>query len=168
MESLNKIKQALESLVSDRYKYSDNLPNIKIIKPDLEDWQLSIKVSVFNMDIKLYSLDKNLVSRTEYDEFADVEEYSFLAIKDSKISQSNLRSISNVSEILFDAKLLKETKRITLDEFNEIFMAARIKLFRVYSSIKKSYASNQKKEKPIPLKSLQNIRARVATLNNEN
>ncbi|MEN5306820.1 hypothetical protein ABE425_04850 [Chryseobacterium cucumeris] len=130
------------------------------------DDQLLFKFCLFNKDLMLWPYMFNkLVSREEFKEFKNAEEYAYEALKDDLLTKSQIRSICDLSGILAEARLLREIGEIKNCEFVEIFMQVRHKLFQKYSSIKKSYLKKQMHDKGITKNSAQRLRAKLACLN---
>lgn len=170
MNTNKEISLIVSRLNEDLLDFScSRLKDIKPISPDLKDLFFIYNFSVFNSALQIWPyIGNKLITREEYKAFQDVEEYAYRAFSDSSVSKYQLNSFCNATEILSDAKLLREVGGISNVEFTEIFLQVRYKLFRMYSTIKKAYLKKQITEKQISAKTIQNLRARVATLQNEN
>lgn len=121
---------------------------------------------LFNKDVMLWPYMFNkLISREEFKEFKSVEEYAYAALKDNQISSQQIKAICGLSEILAEAKLLREVGAIKNYEFVEIFMQVRGNLFQKYSSIKKAYLKKRMQDNGITNNSAQRLRAKLACLN---
>ncbi len=170
MNTNKEIARIMNNMESDMLNFScSRLKDITVVYPDLEDDFFLYRFSTFNSAIQIWSyFGSKLITNQEFKEFKEVEQYAYEAFKNSNISKYQLNSFCNATEILSDAKLLREVGGISNTEFTEIFLQVRAKLFRMYASIKKTYLKKQVKEKSISNKTIQNLRARVATLQNEN
>lgn len=154
----------LKNVDADNLNFTCHLEDI--IPLDSNNDLFSFYFCLFNKDVMFWSYMFNkLVSREEFKEFKSAEEYTFNALKDNQITNYQIKSICSLSEILYEAKLLREVGAIKNYEFVEIFMQVRYKLFQKYTFIKKAYLKKQMKDKNISSNSIQKLRAKLACLN---
>lgn len=154
----------LQNIDANILDFTHCINDIAPLDPDNDFF--SYHFCLFNKDLMLWPYMFNkLISRDEFKEFKNVEEYAYAALKDNQITSHQIKSICGLSDILAEAKLLREVGAIKNYEFVEIFMQVRGKLFQKYSSIKKAYLKKKMQDKGITNNSAQRLRARLACLN---
>ncbi|BAP30144.1 radical SAM domain protein [Chryseobacterium sp. StRB126] len=154
----------LENVNVETLDFSLHLNDITALDPTNDN--ILYHFCLFNKDLMFWPYMFNkLISRDEFLEFKNVEEYAYNALKEEQLSRFQIKSICDLSEILSEAKLLREIGVIKNYEFVEIFMQVRGKLFQKYSAIKKAYLKKQIKDKGITKNSAQRLRAKLACLN---
>ncbi|MBE4949906.1 hypothetical protein [Chryseobacterium culicis] len=154
----------LKNVDAEILNFTCHLNDITPLDPSSD--YLLYQFSLFNKDVMFWPYMFNkLVSREEFKEFKSAEEYTYKALRDDQITNHQIKSICSLSEILYEAKLLREVGAIKNYEFVEIFMQVWQKLFQKYSSIKKSYLKKQMEDKGITKNSAQRLRAKLACLN---
>lgn len=163
------VQQILRKVNISEIDFSDNLDGIQTLNIQMERWKFLFGFCDFNKDIMIFStLSNKIVSREEFNEFKGLESYAYSAIKDRCISDYQLNKFCKLTEILADAKILREVGRISNEEFLDIFLQVFHLLTQRYDAFKKVFLKNQMKEKGINTKSAQSLRAKLFTTQNEN
>ncbi|SMP16418.1 hypothetical protein [Chryseobacterium profundimaris] len=159
-----KVQKKLQDQNSKDLDFSLGLTHIVSLDPKSDKFWF--KLSIFNISMCSWPYFFNkVISKDEFNTFKNVAEYAWKASKEGLVSSYQKKSISNISEILYEAKLMREVGTISNSEFLEIFLQVHSKLMQKYTSIKKTYLNKELKEKGISVNSARSLMAKLATLN---
>lgn len=163
------IKSKLEKINISKIDFSDSLDGIDSLNLSMERWKFLFAFCNFNKDIMIFStLSNKLVSSEEFKEFKGLESYAYDALRSGCISDYQLKQFCKLTEILTEAKILREVGGITNSEFIDIFLQIFHSLAQKYNAFKKTYLKNRIKDKGLNSRSPQALRAKLATIQNEN
>lgn len=152
-------------LITEEKKITEFLKcSLSNIKPYNEDLGIVYHLRTLCIDLNFHAYNRELIQEDDYREFNKTQEYAINALKSELVSNYQITSIINITSILCEAKLLHDIGLLSNDEFVSIFISVRLKIFQKFSSIKNNYL----KSFGITKNSLSKLRAKLATLQNEN
>ncbi|MFP3593964.1 hypothetical protein [Chryseobacterium sp. SIMBA_038] len=140
---------------------SRSLSHIEAYDRD-KDFGFWLMLYCINLNLDPYAV--KLIERESYNEFDTAKNYFIKALDESMVSKYQKTTIINITNILCEAKILRDVGELSAEEFVQIFLTVRTKILQKFLTVQNNYL----KGFGITKNSLYKLRARVATLQNEN
>ncbi|SHL52303.1 hypothetical protein SAMN05444360_102179 [Chryseobacterium carnipullorum] len=94
--------------------------------------------------------------------------YTYKLLEDNAVSPYQISRLKTITKTFCEAVELRETEILSLAEFMQMFYQVKQILLQKFEAIKKAHLKNKVIEKRLGKSSLMSLRAKIATLQNEN
>jgi len=104
----------------------------------------------------------------DWQQWRNAWKYTYNLLQDNAVSQYQISRLKTITKVFCEAVELRETEILSEDEFIEMFQKVKQTLLLKFDAIKKSHLKSKLIEKRLRKNSLMSLRAKIATLQNEN
>ena len=125
-------------------------------------------LSLFCISISQFYLSAGLHRNDDYNKWRDGWKYTCKLLEEGNVSKYQISRLKNITKILCEARELHETEILSDAEFLTTIQTVKAALMQKFGAVKKAYLKNKVAQKELDKKNLQELRAKIATLQNEN